>query len=127
MLFFLAGFVFIWLNDWYNNATVQTTINDLSVQVLFTVGDKNITVLNVLMFILAIGIVLWFGRWLRQITYRWVYLGVTDLGVRNSLSILTQYVVIFIGILITLRVIGIDLTTLAVFAGALGIGANHRE
>lgn len=121
-LFLLAGFVFLWLNGWYNNATVRMTVNDFFAQVLFTLGDKEVTASTVLMSILAVSIVVWFGKWLRQITYRWIYSGVTDLGVRNSLSVLTQYVVILLGLLITLRIVGIDLTTLTVFAGALGIG-----
>ena len=121
-LFCLAGFFFIWLNNWYDNTTVQNTVSTFFTQVLFTIGEKNITVLNVSMSIFALSIVVWLGRWSRQITYRWVYLGIADLGVRNSLSVLTQYTVISVGLLIALRVMGIDLTTLAVFAGALGIG-----
>jgi potassium efflux system protein len=42
--------------------------------------------------------------------------------VRHSLSVFAQYTVVLIGLLLILRVVGIDLTTLAVFAGAVGVG-----
>jgi len=51
-----------------------------------------------------------------------VFSQVSDLGVRHSLSVFTQYAVVLSGLLIILRVIGLDLTTLAVFAGAVGVG-----
>jgi potassium efflux system protein len=47
---------------------------------------------------------------------------IVDLGARHSLSVFTQYAVVVVGLLITLRMLGIDLTTLAIFAGALGVG-----
>lgn len=61
-------------------------------------------------------------HWIRQFTYRWLYAGVLDLGIRNSLSVFTQYAFVLIGLLIALNVLGVNLTSLAIFAGALGVG-----
>lgn len=121
-LFFGFGLIFIWVNGWYNDTTVKNTTKRFSEYNLFSVGNEIIGVFDVFVSILALATIFWLGRWIRQVTYRWVYLGIVDLGVRNSLSVFTQYAVILIGLLITLRIMGIDLTTLAVFAGALGIG-----
>lgn len=72
--------------------------------------------------LLAALMMFWGGRLLRAVTYRWVLSGVGDSGVRNSLAVFTQYLAVLIGVLVALRVIGVDLTTLAVFAGAVGVG-----
>jgi small-conductance mechanosensitive channel len=45
-----------------------------------------------------------------------------DLGVRQSIASITGYTVILVGILIILETVGIDLSALAIVAGALGIG-----
>jgi small-conductance mechanosensitive channel len=45
-----------------------------------------------------------------------------DAGARQAVASLTRYVVLLIGFLVILQTAGIDLTTLNVLAGALGIG-----
>ena len=45
-----------------------------------------------------------------------------DVGTRESLSAITSYLVTIVGLLIVLQTTGINLSSLAVFAGALGIG-----
>jgi len=123
----LAVVAFLWLNGWYT----RTVVHDVAVKEgveqffaysLFKLGDNDINLSDLLLAILAFWAVFWFGGWCRRVTYRWIYSGVTDLGIRNSLSVFTQYAVVLIGLLVTLRAIGIDLTALTVFAGALGVG-----
>ncbi|MCP5406745.1 MAG: mechanosensitive ion channel [Chromatiaceae bacterium] len=89
---------------------------------LFTIGGNPIDSLDLLGSILLLFLVFYLGRWAREITYGWVYARIKDIGIRNSLSVFTQYAVVVIGLLIVLNVIGINLTSLAVFAGALGVG-----
>jgi len=89
---------------------------------LLNVGASSITVGGLVMSLFALWFVIWFGKWIRQITYRWIYVGIIDLGVRHSLSAFTQYLIVTIGLLIALNIMGVDLTTLTVFAGALGVG-----
>ncbi len=93
----------------------------LALQV-FNLGSNVITVGGLGLSLFAFWFVLWFGKWVRQITYRWIYIGVVDLGARHSLSAFTQYLLVIIGFLIALNIMGVDLTTLTVFAGALGVG-----
>ncbi|MGA2655099.1 MAG: mechanosensitive ion channel domain-containing protein, partial [Gammaproteobacteria bacterium] len=62
------------------------------------------------------------ARWSREFAYRWLYSSAKDPGVRNSLSVFTQYATVALGAFIILRVLGIDLTTLTVVAGALAVG-----
>jgi potassium efflux system protein len=89
---------------------------------LFSVGETEITLWIVLVVLFSTWAVIAFARWLRNITYRWVYSRITDLGVRHSLSVFTQYAAVVVGLLLVLNLSGIDLTTLTVFAGALGVG-----
>jgi len=89
---------------------------------LFSIGENPINSFNLLGAILLLLLVFYLGRWAREITYGWVYARIKDIGIRNSLSVFTQYAVVVIGLLIALNVIGINLTSLTVFAGALGVG-----
>lgn len=119
--------IFLWLNSWYTDATmrdvaVRETIEQIFNYSLFQIGNSTVNVGNLLLSIFTLWAVFWFGSWCRRVTYRWIYLGILDLGVRHSLSVFTQYAVVLIGLLVTLRLMGIDLTTLTVFAGALGVG-----
>jgi potassium efflux system protein len=89
---------------------------------LFSIGDTSINSLNLFSSLLLLVLVFYLGRWARQITYGWLYSNIQDLGIRNSLSVFTQYAVVVLGLLIALNILGINLTSLTVFAGALGVG-----
>jgi potassium-dependent mechanosensitive channel len=124
-LFVLAGITFFWLTGWLSDVVVRDNIRQFFEFSLVTLGDGNqITVGGVLVSIFIIWAVFWLGGWSRGVSYRWVYIKITDVGLRNSLSVFTQYGVIIIGLLIALKVIGIDPTALTVFAGAIGIGVG---
>ncbi len=89
---------------------------------LFTLGEKPINSIDLLSSAVLLFLVFYVGRWAREVTYGWVYAKIKDIGIRNSLSVFTQYAVVVIGLLVALNIMGINLTSLAVFAGALGVG-----
>ncbi len=91
---------------------------------LLTFEKTSVTLLTISLLILAIYLIFRLAKWLKAFSYHWLYAKIGDLGVRNSLAIFTQYVMILSGVLITMNVLGIDLTSLAVFAGALGVGVG---
>jgi potassium-dependent mechanosensitive channel len=113
-----AGLVLLRLNGWDTADTFERIFN----HALFNIGDSSVTLGNFGLSVFSLYAVLWFGGWVKQITYRWIYSNINDLGVRHSLSTFTQYTIIVIGGIITLRIMGLDLTTFTVFAGALGVG-----
>jgi len=45
-----------------------------------------------------------------------------DLGTRTAIGTITRYSIILIGLMIILQTVGIDLSTITVLAGALGVG-----
>ncbi len=110
------------LYDWNQESLVAQKIMSLGQHELFTYGDISITLFNIIQFIILVMIIRWAARWSREFAYRWLYSGAKDPGVRNSLSVFTQYATVTIGAFIILRVLGIDLTTLTVVAGALAVG-----
>jgi potassium efflux system protein len=89
---------------------------------LFSLGETSVNPLNLFGSLLLLVMVFYIGRWAREVSYSWFYGNIRDLGMRNSLSVFTQYAVVVIGLLIALNIIGINLTSLTVFAGALGVG-----
>ena len=89
---------------------------------LFTVGGTTIDPAHLLL-ALAVAVGAFpAGSWMRRLSFDWLYAGVVDRGVRNSLAVFTQYVTVLLGLLLAVNLLGIDLTSLAVFAGALGVG-----
>ncbi len=123
ILLFLAIWpVLLAVYDLDDNTGVRGLFESLLESSLFTLGEVPITPWRIGVTVFIAFAVFWLGRWARSVTYRWVFSRVLDLGVRHSLSVFTQYFVVLVGLLILLRVIGIDLTTLTIFAGALGVG-----
>jgi len=123
LLLIILSVFMVWLFlDVNGLRTDSGIIQTLLAYPLLSLGGSTIHSGGLLFSVLALLMVFWLGHWIRQITYRWIYLGVTDLGTRNSLSVFTQYAVVLIGLLISFNIMGLKLTTLTVFAGALGVG-----
>ena len=118
----LTVYIFLLLLGWETAGFAAERVYGLLRVRLFTLGETEITIWMVLVTVLSTWAVIAVARWLRNITYRWVYSRITDLGVRHSLSVFTQYAAVVVGLLLVLNLSGIDLTTLTVFAGALGVG-----
>ncbi len=85
-----------------------------------------IDVLFILEVIVFVAILYWIAKWSREFAFRWLYLKTKDIGARNALAVFTQYAVVIMGVIIGLRILGIDLKGLAVvaaaFAAAVGFG-----
>ncbi len=90
---------------------------------LFTLGDTEFTVwtflylggLLVLIFFLAGRLSRWFAE--SVLAKRGI-----EVGVRQAMGAILRYGVLFIGFLVVVQAAGIDLSTLTILAGALGIG-----
>ncbi|MBP6819944.1 MAG: mechanosensitive ion channel family protein [Acidobacteria bacterium] len=74
-------------------------------------------VLLVLLFIVA-------GKLRKWLVLRVLVKTKLDLGARQAIGSITRYLAILIGLLVALQTVGIDLTTLNVVAGAVGIGVG---
>lgn len=90
---------------------------------LFILGEAKITPLSILyLILLTLGLVYLSGK-LKDVLLAQI-LDRTSMGrgARQAIGTIVRYVVLFIGFIIILQTVGIDLTTLTVIAGAIGIG-----
>lgn len=90
---------------------------------LFALGNAKITPLSIVyLILLTVGLVYLSGK-LKDVLVAQI-LDRTPLarGARQTIGTIVRYLVLFIGFVIILQTVGIDLTTLNVLAGAVGIG-----
>lgn len=122
-LWFITAWFFKLLG-WNANSYLIAIFLQIVQYPVISIGSSPITLQVTALLVFAIYLIFRLGQWLKTFSYHWFFAKISDFGVRNSLSIFSQYVVVFLGMLITLNVLGIDLTSLAVFAGALGVGVG---
>ena len=122
MLVLIAGWALLWIYNW-DSATpgIRELLSFGRVSVL-TLGASALTVWDLCMTVVLVGLAFWIGGWSQQVSYNLALTKVRDLGIRQSLSTFVQYVVVVFGLLLTLKVIGLDLTALTVFAASVGVG-----
>lgn len=97
-------------------------VKQVGAYLLINVSGIHITIENIVNFFLLACFFIWVAKWTREFGYRWLYRDSRDPGIRNSLSVFTQYAVIIIGGLITLRALGLDFGGMAVVIGGLAVG-----
>lgn len=108
----------------YSEVQVFTWIREILYRPIYIGETVSIAVINVLAFIIFSAVVVWLAKWSREFAYRWLYSNTPDPGLRNSLAVFTQYAAVSLGVIFILRLLGINLTTLAVVLGAVGFGVG---
>jgi small-conductance mechanosensitive channel len=92
---------------------------------LFKIGGNDFTLGALLIALSALVALMVFARWLRElISLRLLSRGHLDLSTRETVSALTQYVVLAIGVVTILNAVGIQLSSFTVLAGAFGVGVG---
>jgi small-conductance mechanosensitive channel len=92
---------------------------------LFSLGGNPFTLGSLLAALIGLVALLVFARWLRRlISERLLARGHLDVSTRETVSALTQYVVLGIGIVTILNIVGIQLSSFTVLAGAFGVGVG---
>lgn len=92
---------------------------------LFAIGTTPVTLWTIASLIVLFILLLWSTRKLKN----WIVLTLLanskiDIGVRQATGSIVRYTVIAIGFVVILQSVGIDLSTITVLAGALGIGVG---
>jgi potassium efflux system protein len=128
-LFLLAGAVLFVLYGWDNESPIVERFTRLLHHKIITVLNTDITPFNIIELVVVISIFYWLIIWSREFMYRLLSMRTRDMGIRNSLAVLTQYAVIVLGVFLCLRVLGIDFRALAVVGGmfALGVGLGLKD
>lgn len=101
---------------------VETVVNSL-ISDLFSLGNKSYSVLDLFILLgLLVGLVL-LARTVRAVLYSRV-LSLTGLSraAQDIIALIANYAFIFIGTIVVLQIWGLDISSLTVFAGVLGVG-----
>ncbi len=90
---------------------------------LLKLGDSSITLWNILTLFILLFLILFIAGKIRSwLVNHLLSRTKLDHGGRQAVGAITRYVIIFIGFLVILQTMKINLTTLNVIAGTLGIG-----
>jgi small-conductance mechanosensitive channel len=90
---------------------------------LFVLGEAKITPLSILYLLLLSAGLVYLSRKLKTLLITRVLQRTSlDIGAQQAIGTITRYLILFVGFLIILQTVGINLTTLNVLAGAVGIG-----
>jgi len=121
----VTGLVLLGAWHWFGWSATTPGIRELralGTWRLFSLGGEGFSLADLGLTVVCLGLVLWFSGWVRRVSFRTTFSAIRDHGVRQSLSVFGQYLVVLLGLLLVIQVLGVDLTALAVFAGALGVG-----
>jgi potassium efflux system protein len=105
-----------------SNISVINFISNAWQYNLLSVSRISITTESLVEFIILVAFLIWLARWSREFCYRWLFHNVVDLGLRNSLAIFSQYAMTITGTIITLTVLGIDISGISMILGGLAVG-----
>jgi potassium efflux system protein len=117
-----AGWLLFHLWDWNAQTPIVRGLVAAINTPLFKLGDSAFAIADILLALVLVAAAFYVGGWSQQVSYNLTYRRVRDAGLRQALATFTHYVVIVAGVLLALRIIGFDLTTLTVFAASLGVG-----
>lgn len=122
LLILSAVILLFQLFGWSADSNVVKILWKIGAYPFVNLSGVYITLISVFEFIALSFVFLWVSKWTREFCYRWLYRTVNDPGIRNSLSVFTQYAVIISSGLIALRVLGIDFSGMALVFGGLAVG-----
>jgi len=93
---------------------------------LFTLGTTEVTFWGLLLFVSLVALLILLAGWIQQ----WILKRVLahahhlDLSLRQAIASVLRYLLILIGFLVIVQAFGINLTTLNVLVGAVGVGVG---
>lgn len=124
LLFFGAWMMLFVLYGWDQQSPIVDRLNKLMLYPLLQVLNTTITTISIFKLVFAIALFYWAARWTREFVFRLLLSKIKDLGIRNSIAILSQYAVVILGGLVCLKLIGIDLHALFLVASGLLIAIS---
>lgn len=117
-----AGWALLRVYGWTAETPVIRELLAVGRTPVVSLGASALSLQDIVLAVVLVGLAFWVGGWSQQVSYNLALTRVRDPGIRQSLSTFVQYVVIVLGLLLTLKVIGLDLTALTVFAASVGVG-----
>jgi small-conductance mechanosensitive channel len=113
----------VWIGLALHISGMLPDLTEFLEQIGFQFGRQRISVLTILQAALSVGVTLLLALWgARLIERRLMRAHRLDPNLRAVFSKLAKTVLVILAVLIALPLVGIDLTVLSVFGGALGVG-----
>jgi small-conductance mechanosensitive channel len=101
---------------------IQQIIGFLNVP-LFSLGGSTITIWVIIYLVIIMILLVYVTAKLKKlIIYRLLAKSSIEIGVRVAVASLVRYIILFIGFIVILQTAGIDLSSITVLFGALGVG-----
>ncbi len=92
---------------------------------VFSAGESSITLWTLVVLVILILLLFSITRWLKiWIVTRLLARSSVELGVRLAIGMIVRYIIIAVGLIVILQTTGIDLSTVTILAGALGVGVG---
>ena len=90
---------------------------------IVTIGGNYLTLWTIIYFLFLTFLLIYFTKKLKiWIVYKLLEKSKIDIGIRLAVGTIIRYLILILGFIIVLQTAGIDLSTLAILAGALGVG-----
>lgn len=117
-----SALILFQLYGWHSGSPVMLGLGHFAKYPIVQITGIHITIASTMEFIILLALFIWAAKWTREFCYRWLYKNAKDPGIRNSLSVFTQYAVILLGSFIALHVLGLDFSGMSMIIGGLAVG-----
>ncbi|MEQ6165931.1 mechanosensitive ion channel domain-containing protein [Ekhidna sp. MALMAid0563] len=110
-------------NVWEDLIEFLTKVGEIFTTNLFNLGDSKITLGTILYFIVSFTILTFLAKRFRNLLVNKILVKANmEKGARNSIGLITRVMLMFIGSIFIIQSAGIDMSSLSLLAGALGVG-----
>lgn len=90
---------------------------------LFSLTGTDFTLGDVLYFIISVALIIYVAGWIKNLLVNKILSRYQlDIGIRQSIGTIVRYIILIIGFFIIIQTAGINLSSLGLIAGALGVG-----
>lgn len=105
--------------------TIVQSVQEFLRTPVFTIGEMELTLWSIVYTVVLIVLLIYVSGIIKRWTSdRLLARTRLEMGSRLAIAAITRYFIVVVGLLIILQTAGIDLTTLNVLAGAVGIGVG---
>ncbi|MFT4059147.1 MAG: mechanosensitive ion channel [Legionella sp.] len=122
VLIIVSSLILCKFYGWNSDSLVITSLEKFAQYTIVNIPGIHVTVASTVAFLMLLAIFVWAAKWTREFCYRWLFINTKDPGLRNSLSVFSQYTVILIGGVVTLHVLGFDFSGMSMIIGGLAVG-----
>ncbi|MEO9484123.1 MAG: mechanosensitive ion channel domain-containing protein [Ekhidna sp.] len=108
---------------WDKIISFLSKVGEIFTTNLFNLGDSKITLGTIIYFLISFILLTFIAKRFRNLLVNKILAKANmDRGARNSIGLITRVMIMFIGSIFIIQSAGIDMSSLSLLAGALGVG-----